>query len=349
MYLERVSIVRFGPFDELTIDLLDRQLVPRPMTVVWGEGGLGKTTLVAALACTRPGNLVQPRGLFRRAGGDSWICSDWRIGEREPPASHSLRWITPNAGPGAPVLDAGAKRMQAVVDRRAAGGRGYVFVALPGHRQFAPASLGLVDPARTLLQYDVRTAGLTVDSTRPELTRPCKQALSFAGIVSALAGNERGGGNDPRFLGAAMREAVNTMLDLAEHEYTGVDALTLEPRFRTPGGASVGFEGLASQLRHLISFVALPTRALWAAHGGRDPRGCAGVVVIDDAQLLLSDALLAGLVPALRRALPRVQWVLTTNSPTLASSCAAEELVTLRRLPSSDRVESFTGDLARCH
>lgn len=349
MYLERLSVVRFGPFDELTIELLDRELQPRPMTIVWGEGGMGKTTLLAALACTRPGNLVQPRGLFRRPGGESWVCADWRIGEQEPATSHSLRWVTPNAGPGAPSLEVADKRMQTVIDRRAASGRGHVFVALPGHRQFPPASLGLIDPARTLLQYDVRTAGLTVDSTRPELARACKQAISYAGIVAALAGNKRGEGSDPRFLGSAMHEAVNTMVGLTDHEYIGVDPLSLEPRFRTPGGTTVGFEALPTQLRHLISFVALPTRALWAAFGGRDPRESTGVVAIDDAQLLLSDSVLLDLLPALRRALPRVQWFLTTNSPTLAACCDRDELVTLRRLPSSDRVESFTGDLARNH
>ncbi|MEE9383307.1 MAG: hypothetical protein V3V08_07825 [Nannocystaceae bacterium] len=349
MYLERLSVVRLGPFDKLDVEFLDREYSPRMMTVVYGEGGIGKTTFLAALTCTRPGHLVVPRGLFRRPGGGSWASASWRITEEDRTGSYSMELVTPNAGPSAPTIEAAQRRVQVLIERRAASGRGCVYIAVPGQRQFPRASLGLIDPARTMLHYDVRTAGIAAESSRPELTRACKQAISYAGIVSALVGNRRGDESDPRFLGAAMSEAIGEMVGLADYGYVGVDPLSLEPMFVSPGGSRLGFEGLPSQLRHLVSFVAIPTRNLWAAYGGRDPRECEAVVAIDDVQLRLSEGVMQGVLAALRRALPRVQWILATSSPLLASRCDPDELVTLRRLPNSDRVELFTGDLARSH
>jgi predicted ATP-dependent endonuclease of OLD family len=66
------------------------------------------------------------------------------------------------------------------------------------------------------------------------------------------------------------------------------------------------------------------------------------VVVIDDVESQQDPALLRVLVPLLRRALPNVQWLLTTSSTHMALACDASEVVALRRT-STSRVELGEG------
>jgi hypothetical protein len=200
-----------------------------------------------------------------------------------------------------------------------------------------------------MTRYDVRTSTLAGDSTRLDLTRPCKQAIAYAAISSALAGDRRGQAGDPRVLGAAMAEALHAAVELSGYAYRGLEPHTFEPLFESPGGQAVYFDGLPTQAKHVIAFVALPIRVLWAAYRGRDPRDCEGVVAIDDFELQLGPAVYGRLLAVLRRALPRAQWILSTGSPFVAAECDASELVTLRRAPDSDVVTLYEGELALTH
>jgi predicted ATPase len=65
--------------------------------------------------------------------------------------------------------------------------------------------------------------------------------------------------------------------------------------------------------------------------------------VIDDVESQQDPALLRVLVSVLRRALPGVQWILTTASAQLALACEAGEVVALRR--DGARVEAASDDL----
>jgi hypothetical protein len=58
---------------------------------------------------------------------------------------------------------------------------------------------------------------------------------------------------------------------------------------------------------------------------------------------------LSHLVPALKQALPRVQWVLSATSPWVASSSEASEVIALRRSPDRGIVERFVGPQALTH
>jgi len=124
--------------------------------------------------------------------------------------------------------------------------------------------------------------------------------------------------------------------------------LTLEPLF-TDGQRTCTFDGLPTRVRHLLAFVALPVRALWAAYPFRDPLECEGIVTIDEVDLHQDPIVLSHLVPALKRALPRVQWVLSATSPWVASSAEASEVIALRRSPARGIVESFVGPQALTH
>jgi hypothetical protein len=348
VYLERVQIVQYGPFTEVEVPLVDSAGAPRALVVVHGEGGTGKTSLIEAISHTRPGKVTPPPMHQRRAPGESFVVCDWRLGVEDPDRPHALRVISPNVR----VVEddeLSRRREQSLHDRCAAEGPGYVFVEIPSQRYFSRSSLNLSDPARSMTRYDARGVTALFDAGRPDLTRPCKQALAYAAISAALAGSRQGRARQARALGQAMDAAVSEIVALAGHEYRGLDPHSLEPMFESGSGQVLEFDALPTQVRHLIAFVALPLRAFWAAFLGQDPRTVEGVIAIDDYDLYLPPRVCAGLLPVLRRALPRAQWIVTTGSPYAAGAAGAEHLITLRREGSSASISVYEGDLALTH
>jgi predicted ATP-binding protein involved in virulence len=73
------------------------------------------------------------------------------------------------------------------------------------------------------------------------------------------------------------------------------------------------------------------------------------VVAIDEVDAHQDPAIQAALVGALTEALPGVQWILTTTSPVVAGSCDTRDVLALRRLPRTTRVELYVGSEARTH
>jgi hypothetical protein len=155
----------------------------------------------------------------------------------------------------------------------------------------------------------------------------------------------------PRFAGLdhRLREVLDALLPAAGCSYVGVDPVRLEPLFETSEGRVVELDELPKSARHLTAFGALTLRALAAAYPGKDVREAEGVVLIDDAEVHLELHLQRALGSLLRKALPRVQWVLTTSSPAVTLGCDTQEVLALRRAPASGRVELFEGPMAVVH
>jgi hypothetical protein len=198
-------------------------------------------------------------------------------------------------------------------------------------------------PERSILRYDVRQPSTSFDDpTRADLTRETKQVISYAAVGAALGGASAEYHHLVRFE-AALREVLDVVLEPFDLVYAGVSPTSLEPQVRSSRGGIVPFDAMPRAARHLVAFVTLPLRALFAAYPGSDtPREREGVVAIDDVENQQDPALLRALVPLLRRALPNVQWILTTASTQLALACDASEIVALRRTGAS-RVELGEG------
>src|SRR5262249_18488436 len=130
--------------------------------------------------------------------------------------------------------------------------------------------------------------------------------------------------------------------------YLGTSPLRLEPIFDL-GDREVELDDLPRSLRHRVAFGTLAVRALAAAYPHRDPRDAEGVVLLDDLEVQQDTRSLPALPSLLRRALPRVQWLVTTASPHVAAGCDASEVVALRRVPGSTRVELHQGIAAVVH
>lgn len=375
MRLVSIRLRNVGVFEDTTVRLADgaaaaptagdeaggdddhgsEVVAPRAVTVVFGADGIGKTTLLTALAVTRPGYALPPAPYPRAAtaigaaappDGPASVVTEWLLGEDDPERPHPLVVTSPSA-----VLDgetteaAGARRReQALFDRRAQNDGGFVFLGFSGARWFSRTANMLSVPERSVLRYDVRHAASFDDPTRADLTRETKQVLSYSGIARALADRREEYAHLERF-DAAVREVVDVMLEPFGFTYAGVSPLSLEPEATDKTGRIVAFDALPRPARHLVAFGALSLRAMFAAYPhSEDPREREAVVAIDDIEAQQDPSMLRMLVPLLRHALPNVQWLLTTSSTALAMSCDPGVVVALRRSEGT-RVEAGEGVL----
>jgi hypothetical protein len=374
MLLSGARLVGIGPFEDVTFPFADDAGVPRKTAVVLGGGGVGKTTLLAALASTRPGYAVAQRSRRGEAGGSSpppgrgaegerapFVVADWTLAAEDAARPHPLRVASPNASLGeADDVALLRRREQALFDRRAAEG-GYALVAFSAARWFSRSAVLLGGPERMAARHDPRGTATAAfdDATRADLARDTKQALSFPVVSAAVAratpryADEAVAAADS--LERAVRAAVAPLARLAGYHFLGAEPTTFEPVFQrveSHGGSGSGiaaFDDLPTHARHLVAFAALTVRALHAAWPRADARTAEGVALIDDAELHLDAAARRGLVPALCEALPHVQWIVATSSPDIALSCDAGDVLALRRMPESNEVRLFEGDLAVVH
>ena len=352
MKLLRAVLVGIGPFEELVLPFADENGEARPVTVLHGGGGTGKSSVLAAIASTRPGHcVVQPaRHEPRENAPLPFAACDWALGQDEPARPHALAVASPNARL-APTdeLEGLRRREQALFDRVASEG-GFAFLAIASTRWFSRQPIAFSAPARTVARYDVRASAGLDDATRSDLARETKQALAYAAIASALSAPSHLAERRFDLLGSAMQSAVDSLAKLSGFSYRGLDPLSFEPIFAALGQArALPFDALPTRTRHLVAFAALAVRTLWAAYPDQDPREAEGVIAIDDVDLHQDTGVLQKLLPALREALSEAQWILTTASPVVASSAEARAVLALRHLPEGDGVRVFAGEQARTH
>lgn len=357
MLLSHVRLVGIGPFDDQSISLTDEAGLPRRRLVLFGGEGVGKTSLLAAIASTRPGHAVAQIQARAPASGRApaavptpFVVTDWLLGDDDLLRPHPLRVVSPNA-----KLDETEdalllrRREQALFERRATEG-GFALISFSGARWFSRTPVLLTTPERTILRYDLRASASFDDATRADLARETKQVISFVAIAAALANkSEESAGNlRLRALERALREVIDALLEDTRVRYLGVEPVTLEPRFEVNGQRTVEFDDLPRSARHLIAFGALTLRALAATYPGRDAREAEGVVLVDDIELHQDLRRERPLPALLERALPRVQWIVTTSSPLFALGCDLTEVRALRKSVSG-RVELHEGREAVMH
>lgn len=354
MYLLRAELHGIGPFDHLELAFTDERDQPRRLIVIHGGGGVGKTSVLAAIGTSRPGHATvqQPRSEQQRfvdGSAAAWAAADWLLGQDDPERPHPLCVASPNVKLFAvEQQELARRREQALFDRVAAEG-GFAFLSIAATRWFSRQPIGISAPSRGVARYDVKQAAGLDDATRSDLSRETKQALAYAEIGGALA-ERRPPEGETRLdlLGPAMLKVVDALVSLSGFKYLGLDALSWEPMFRSNEGARLSFDALPTRARHLVAFGALSVRTLWAAYPDRDPRIAEGVVLIDEVDLHQDVSVASKLPAALRAALPSVQWILTTHSAALAAGAAPGEVFALRA-GSEGRVELHAGPSATTH
>jgi len=357
MKLLQAVLVGVGPFEKLVLPFADDAGEARAMTVIHGAGGVGKSSVLAALASTRPGHCVaQPtRSEARESTLQPFAACDWALGQDEPARPHPLSVVSPNARLSVTDEQEALRRREQLLFDRLANEGGFAFLSIPGTRWFSRQPIAFSAPARTVARYDPRASVGTDDATRSDLARETKQALAYAAISRALSAANTVGERRFDLLGTAMQSALDGLLTLVGCSYRGIDPFSFEPMFSVQTTErALPFDALPTRARHLAAFAALSVRTLWAAYPDLDPREAEGVIAIDDVDLHQDSAAQQQLLPALRQALPGAQWILTTASSVVAGSADARAVLALRPFPegaseTGERVRVFAGDQARTH
>ena len=178
------------------------------------------------------------------------------------------------------------------------------------------------------------------------------KARAMPGVVGVLTGRELKADGIGNIIcgwmihskdGSPMKMGAWSPLAVDRVRYVG-DAVAIviagtKGQARDAAGRVVPFDALPRAARHLLAVGVIPLRALFAAYPRSDaPREHEGVVAIDDVEVQQDPSFLRGMIPLLRRALPNVQWLLSTASTQLALACEAGEVVALRR--QGERVEA---------
>lgn len=369
MFLDRLVLTHAGPFEQLDLDLRGDTGTPELMQaaaapwsmanaargracVLHGAGGTGKSLLLGAISSTRPGHVQRLVGGASQAGAGAVVQCYWSLGQEEPNRPHPLM-VT--SGPSAQLqaLDAGLRREQTMYDRKASAG-GFALVMIPAHRRFGQSPIYLADPARTLQGYEPRVGSSWLDPARADLTRPIKQILSYASFGAAMSRAQRqepqaSGSMAIELLDQALRSALDRLLVEQALTYVGADSATFEPMFRSSHGGLLLFDQLPQQARHLVAPVVLAMHHFWTSANGADPRAVQGVIVIDDAELHLSEATQEFVLVRYREVLPQAQWLLGTTSWRIAASVRSGEVIALRQQMQTGTVDPYQGHLSLTH
>jgi hypothetical protein len=350
MLLKQARIIHFGPFQDLTFPFADESDPPQLITVIQGGGGVGKTTLLTAIAGTRPGHAAIPmRPRKTSLDPAPTIVTDWNLGDDDPNRPHSLRVATPNAQlEETEEISLLRRREQTMFDRKASEG-GFVLVPFSGARWFSRTPVVLSSPERNVFRYDVRATSNFDDATRADLTRETKQALSYIAIRSALEHQSEPSLSWSNSLFRICKRVLDNLIGLGGFQFRGADPETLEPTFVNDEEASVLFDDLPTHIKHLVAFGALTLRALIAAYPDSDPVHNEGVVLIDNLDLHQPWSIHRSLPQALRAALPKVQWIVTTSSTEVGLGCDPNQVLALRRTSTAGQVELYEGELAVVH
>lgn len=367
MYLTGIRLRNIGPFEDESLSFTDEEGKPRMTTVILGESGSGKTALLAAIACTRPGlAITPPRVREGVAPSEAFAVARFRLGDDDPGRPHELLVASPNAQLDEAPADAAArKREQAHFDRVAAE-RGFCLVPLSAARWAGRVQATGASPERPISAMDHRAHATFDDAARADLAREVKQALVNAVTVAALSQFQARARADAEANAASVlppppapargtaafetyRATFQALLPDGEATYEGVDSSSFEPLFRDPSGRIVPFDDLGFGVKNRILLGAVILRRLALAYPGKDPLQCEGIALIDEIEAHLPQRRQRDILDVLRVAFPRLQLIVTTQSPWIVEGRPHDEVMVLSRDFESGRIEVTAGLRAVLH
>lgn len=367
MYLTGIRLRNVGPFEDASFSFTDDEGTPRMTTVILGDSGSGKTALLSAIACTRPGLAITPPRV--REGvppTDAFAIARYKLGDDDPSRPHELVVASPNAQLDEAPADAAArKREQAHFDRIAAE-RGFCLIPLSAARWAGRVAASGASPERPISAMDHRAHATFDDASRADLAREVKQALVNAVTVAALTQFQARARADAEGHAASVlpppptparstasfelyRTTFQALLPDGEATYEGVDSTTFEPLFRDQSGRIVSFDDLGLGVKNRILLGAVILRRLALAYPGRDPLTCEGIALVDEVELHLPQRRQREILDVLRRAFPRLQLIVTTQSPSVVEGRPHDEVIVLSRDFDTGRIEINAGLRAVLH
>lgn len=311
LLLDKLTVSGFKNIADLTLDLAPASKLPGRWTCLAGINGSGKTSVLQAIALALLGDkLAEQLGSVRLARmvrkgtettGRADITATVRVGGQEQILTLPLA----DEGVDSARLAAHAdvREMRALWDRRARRG-----------------ILAAYGASRNLSEYlDNRHESLHLEVQRQMTLFDPQARVARAGLLLS---------DEPRLLPVVgtlrrlLTKVLAGLVEVAEQDST--------LRFQIDGAllpASALPDGFRSSIAWLGDLCALwHEKAPPEEIGDGDPALIHGIVLVDEIDLHLHPSLQRVLVPRLREAMPRVQWIVTTHSPLVLASFDRHEI-----------------------
>ncbi len=128
----------------------------------------------------------------------------------------------------------------------------------------------------------------------------------------------------------AVREAITALMPGFDHPRIERD-ITPFAMMVTKGGVEFRLDQLSDGERNLVALAGEIARRLAVTNSrSTTPRETEGVVLIDEVEQHLHPAVQRKMMPSLRRAFPNLQFIVTTHSPQVVASVPAESVFVLK-------------------
>lgn len=318
--VERLDVINLKCFEKLSLDLAPKSSLDGDWTCIAGINGAGKSSVLQALSLVllgsrRAAELGEERlKRMRRRAGTSLPADAIAKATLRTPSGDQVELRLP-------IGEHGVDEKRLLTDRE------YSRMGA-GWDQLAGELLVAYGATRNLTNYrETRHASLSLHVQRlMTLFDPLTQIASVDVLLEGGSGAKPALGTLERLLTAVLAEnelGLTCRLNGGRLVFEQ-DGTVLEP-FDLPDG----FRSVVAWLADLVvSWHALdPAKRNEPA----DPAQIRGIVLVDEIDLHLHPTMQRSLIPRLRAALPKVQWIVTTHSPLVLSSFDRAELVLLDR------------------
>lgn len=328
MFLRKLELEDVRGFRRATLSLEDPQGETRPWTLLLGVNGVGKSTLLRAIAMATAGSdaltdlMGRPHEWVRNGAERAIIRAELRL-----ESTHALN------------VEIEIRRNDTIRN------------ILDRNRDLQALDVHLPRHGLYTLGYGVsRRASSEALRSRPRTgivqPRACAVATLFSPFEELVSieswamdlDYRRGEGAI-----ALIRHALQSIL-MPGVEFVDIDKERRELVFRTEDG-DVPFSQLSDGFQSVVAWVGDLLFRLTDTFGIEDrPLEAPGLLLLDELELHLHPRWQRRLVDYLRQLLPNFQFVATTHSPLAAQQAAEGELFAIERDTDGPRIVSFAGE-----
>ncbi len=309
LWISEVEITNFRAIGHLSLDLSRQSELPGNWTCIAGINGSGKSSVLQALCLALLGERLVPEiglGLLgrmcRRDNGDTKPC-EIRLSLKDARADYEV--LLPLDGEG---LDQAKLRAQADYEQM-----------LACWERLASQIVVSYGASRNLSDYR--------DSRHSAKSKKVQGQMTLFDPLTQIANINSLLDSKDLALAALLKKVLASVLS-GSGLTIDADAPTLIFQMH---GVSVPPMDLPDGFRSTFAWLA-DLCASWLFRSGDDdaePKDIEAIVLLDEIDLHLHPSLQRSLVPQLREAMPRIQWVVTTHSPLVLASFDRNEIVAL--------------------